>query len=191
MENENNLSPEKSLEIINEMISNTRASFKDASFYFLLWGWIIFAGGLGHYLLFKFSDCQYPYISWSVVLIGIIVSAVVGVIQGKRKKVISHFARIHIYVWYAFLACYFVLIFFMKSINYQITPLIFLFAANATFISGIVLKYKPIILGGIFIFVSSIVIFNLSYEMQLLAIPITMFIGYLIPGYYLKYKANS
>ena len=111
MKNDENLSSEKSLEIINEMISNTRASFKDASFYFLLWGWVIMAGGLGHYLLLKFSDCQYPYIAWFVVIIGIIISAVVGAIQGKRSKVISHFERIHIYVWYAFLACYFVLIF--------------------------------------------------------------------------------
>ncbi|MEA3316884.1 MAG: hypothetical protein U9R54_02905 [Bacteroidota bacterium] len=191
MNEESNLNPKKSLEIINEMISNTRASFNDASFYFLLWGWIIFAGGLGHYILLEFTNYEHPYISWSVVIIGIIISIVKGVIEGKRSTTKSHLERIYIYIWFAFLASYFVIIVFMENVNYQITPLIFLLAANATFLSGIVLKYKPLIYGSIFIFISTIVMFNLSYDMQLLGIPITMLIGYLIPGYLLKYKANK
>ncbi len=61
-----------------------------------------------YYVLLKFTEYKYPHISWSVVIVGIIIYVVVGIVKGKRSKVISHFVRIHIYVWCAFNLLYIV-----------------------------------------------------------------------------------
>jgi hypothetical protein len=42
--NKENFSPEESLKVIQTMISQTKNSVADKSFYFLLWGWLVFIG---------------------------------------------------------------------------------------------------------------------------------------------------
>jgi uncharacterized membrane protein len=182
------MTPEKSFQIITEMISDTREKFHQQAFFLLLWGWIVAIAGLAHYLLAAFTTYAHPYYAWGLVVVGIIISAIYGYNIGKRKQYKSHLERIVMFVWIAFLLSYFVLIFHMEKINYQVTPLIFLLAAIATFTSGIVLKFKPLIYGALFMWVMAFAQFYLPYDYQLLSIPVTIVIGYLIPGYMLKAK---
>ena len=83
------------------------------------------------------------------------------------------------------------LLIFMNSINYNINPLIMMFAAMATFLSGIVLKFKPLKIGGILFWILAIVAFLSSYENQMLIAAISLVTGYLIPGYMLKNRSNN
>jgi hypothetical protein len=45
--NEKELSPQESIELIQTMINKTKGVVADDSFYFLLWGWLVFACCLG------------------------------------------------------------------------------------------------------------------------------------------------
>ncbi len=76
----------------------------------------------------------------------------------------------------------------MSKINYAVTPLVFLLAGNATFLSGTILKFRPLIWGGIIMWIGAILIFFLSYEHQLIISPAIIVFGYLIPGYLLRMK---
>lgn len=182
------MTPEKSLQIIAEMIADTREKYHHHSFFFLLWGWIVALGGLLHYVLEVHTTFAHPYYAWGLVIIGIIVSAVQGFRMSKRSKYKSHLERVIMFMWIGFGVSYFVLIFHMSKINYQITPVIFLLAAMATFTSGIVLKFRPMIYGALFMWVMAFVQFYLPYQHQLLSIAITIAVGYLIPGYLLRAK---
>ena len=188
---EKNFNPVESIKLIDDMIQAAKCNIKDGSFYFLLWGWIVMAGSLGHYILLKFTNYEHPYIAWSVIFVGVILSMIHGFMYNKKAKVTSHIEKVYILVWYSFLISYFIILFFMSKINYQITPIIFLISANATFLSGIILKFKPLVFGGIFMWIAAIITFFLSPENQLLSIPIIVVFGYLIPGYILKYKEDK
>lgn len=58
------MTPEKSFEIITEMISDTREKFHQQAFFLLLWGWIVAIAGLAHYLLAAFTTYAHPYYAW-------------------------------------------------------------------------------------------------------------------------------
>ncbi|MCK4661390.1 MAG: hypothetical protein KAT68_00885 [Bacteroidales bacterium] len=192
MENtEKDFNPQESIKLIDDMIKTAKGNIKESSFYFLLWGWIVMIGGGGHYILIKFTNYEHPHVAWSVIIIGMILSAIHGVRYKKKTKVTSQIEKIYSLIWFAFLISYFIILFFMSKINYQTTSMIFLIAANATFISGFILKFKPLVFGGIVMWISAIVAFFLSPENQLLCIPITIILGYLIPGYMLKYKEDN
>ena len=52
MENDTeSFSPEQSLRVIQSMIDKTKNSISDKSFYFLLWGWLVFIGALLQFTL--------------------------------------------------------------------------------------------------------------------------------------------
>ena len=186
--NKKDLTTEESLRIINEMIETVKGNVRDKSYYFLLWGWIVILGSIGHYVLLKFTEFSRPEIAWLVVIIGLILSFIRGFQQGKATKVITHIDKVYIWVWMVFLVSYSIIIIFMSKINYAVTPLVFLLAGNATFLSGTILKFRPLIWGSIIMWIGAILTFFLSYEHQLIISPAIIVIGYLIPGYLLRMK---
>jgi len=183
--NEKTLKPEDSLQIIEKMIQKTKGNFHDSSFYFLLWGWIILLANIGQIIL-NYFQYDKPYLIWLVIIPGIIASAIYGARHGKKTKASTHLDKINFMIWMAFLACYFTITIFMKKLDYQIVPLIFLFAGNATFLTGIVIKFKPLIWGGLVFLVGTITYFLIPGEYFQFIPPVIMILGYLIPGYLLK-----
>ncbi len=76
--------------------------------------------------------------------------------------------------------------FFSNSVGY---PFIIILLGWGTVISGGILKFKPLIIGGILAWVIAIADFFVSAENQLLMMALATIIAYLIPGYMLKSKA--
>ena len=74
----------------------------------------------------------------------------------------------------------------MKEINYKVYPIIYLLAGNATFLTGIVIKFKPLIFGGIIFWIAVICQFLMPQNYVEFVSPIAIILGYLIPGYMLK-----
>lgn len=185
--NEKVLKPEESLQIIEKMIQRTKGNLHDSSFYFLLWGWIILIINIGQIIL-NYMKYNKPYFIWLVIIPGIIASAVYGARTGKKAKANTHLDKINFMIWMAFLACYFTVIIFMKNLNYQIVPLIFILAGNATFLTGIVIKFKPLIWGGVVFLAGVFAYFLLPGAYFQYISPIVIILGYLIPGYMLKHQ---
>ncbi len=182
---ENSLKPEDSLQIIENMINRTKGNLHDSSFYFLLWGWIILLINIGQIIL-KYVNFEKPYFIWLFIIPGIIASGVYGARHGKKAKASTHLDKINFMIWMAFLVCYFTLLIFMKDLDYKIVPLIFLIAGNATFLTGIVIKFKPLIFGGVVFLAGVFAYFLLPGNYFEYISPIVIILGYLIPGYLLK-----
>lgn len=184
MENEN-LKPEQSLKIIEQMIQKTKGNMHDSSFYFLLWGWIILIINIGQIIL-SYMKYDKPYFIWLVIIPGIIASGVYGARTGKKAKANTHLDRINFMIWMAFLVCYFTVIIFMKELDYKIVPLIFLLAGNATFLTGVVIKFKPLMWGGLVFLAGVFAYFLLPGTYFQFISPVAIILGYLIPGYLLR-----
>ena len=173
------------------MIHTAKGTIANNSFYFLLWGWVSVIGNLGHYILLKYTAFEAPYSIWLISIPAAIVSFTYGYIQGKNARVKTYSSNVTFWVWMCFMVNLVLLLIFMNSINYNINPLIMMFAAMATFLSGIVLKFKPLKIGGILFWILAIVAFLSSYENQMLIAAISLVTGYLIPGYMLKNRSNN
>ncbi|PIE86033.1 MAG: hypothetical protein CSA05_02480 [Bacteroidia bacterium] len=189
MEKEKHTFTEKDgFNIIFEMINIARGNAADSSFYFLLWGWIVVLCTLSELLLKEFTAFSYPHSVWLAVIPGVIISAVHGYKSSEKKGVKTHIDKITMFIWIAFLANYLILIVYMTKLNYQIVPLILMLSASATFLSGITIKEKSLIYGGLLIWISVFFAFHVSPNIQNLISIFAISCGYLLPGYISRNK---
>ncbi|WP_425392888.1 hypothetical protein [Ekhidna sp.] len=180
------LSKDESLTLIAEMIGQAKRNVaKGGSFYFLLWGWVVMVANLGHYLIAKFQWYEHPYIVWLLVIPASIVSMVHGARRSKNSPVKSHLDGLYGQIWLAVFIGIMVIIFFMAEAG-NLNAIILTFAGIGTYISGQALRFTPLIMGGVALWVASIVAFNLDPIDQYLVGTVGILAGYLIPGYLLR-----
>jgi len=186
------LTNENSLKIITEMIETAKCNVRDNGFFFRLWGWLVILGCLGHFSLLKFTEYEHPYIAWGIIIIGLIWSPIHGIKLSKNEKVKTHIDSLHGYVWMVFFINYIIIVVFMSKLNYFICGPILMLVAGAVFLTGILIKYTPLIFSAVFIWLMAILCFFLDYEYQLIITAVAC-AGYLVPGYMLmaKYKKEN
>lgn len=191
MENEEKLmTGEESLRIISEMINKTKVNIQQGSFHLLFWGWLIIACSLGEYLLVTFAHSAHHYYVWFLTIPGGVVSMTYGFITGRKAKVHTYADRLYMWVWMGFLFS-FVVLFTVHSKNLDtVSSYILMLAGFATFISGFIIKFKPLIIGAFCFWIVAMAISFVSPSIGMLGMPVAMITGYIIPGYMLKYKVR-
>jgi hypothetical protein len=191
MENDEKImTGEESLKIISEMINKTKFDIRQGSFYLLFWGWLIFVCSFSEFLLMKFTHITQHYHTWLLVIPGVFVSMLYGFIKGRRTMVQTYTGKVYKWTWMGFLISAIVLgIVHSKNMD-TFSPYILLLVGFATFISGILIKFKPLIAGSICFWVLSLVIHFAGPSFGPLGTSLAMLLGYLIPGYMLKNRVD-
>jgi hypothetical protein len=184
-----NLTAEQSLDIITTMIQAAKGNARKNSFHFLLWGWVVVIANLGMYALTQLNY-PHPYVVWVITIPAWVISLYKGYRQGKTQHVSTHLDTVSLWLWLTFGICIFTVVAFGNRINYQINPLIITISTLPTFVSGIILRFKPLMLGGISFWIFGIVSFLCPTEIQPLIGAAAIFCGYLVPGYLLKNKKD-
>lgn len=191
MENgEKIMTGEESLRIITEMINRTKVNISNSSFHLLFWGWLILACSLSEYILWKFTEISSPWYVWFFVIPGVFVSFIYGFRTGKKARFHTYADKIYVWTWIAFLIASVVLFIILSDKMQFVAPFILTLAAIPTFISGFIIKFRPLILGGISFWIFAIIARFAGNEVSALAVPVAMFTGYLLPGYMLKRKVD-
>ena len=191
MEEKEVLTSEQRLAIIEQMINTAQGKIMDNSFHFLLWGWVVALANLGHFYLMSYTNYSNPEIVWLVCLPAGIVSGIYGYKQGKKAISRSYIDRISMWIWLVFIFGLVTVIFFGAKINFMVNPMIMLLTGMATFLSGITIKFKPLIIGGIVFWLACVLGFMSSMENQTLIAAMAITLGYIIPGYLLKSQRKN
>jgi hypothetical protein len=181
---------EESLKVITEMINKTKVNIRQGSFHLLFWGWLIFGCSLLEYILYKFTDIQNPWYIWLLTIPGIFVSLIYGYTKGKKSRIFTYADMIYMYIWIGFLIASIVLFIVLSSSIASVAPYILLLAGYSTFMSGVTIKFRPLIAGGISFWILTIISRFLGPDLEPLVVPVAMLTGYLIPGYLLKKKVD-
>jgi hypothetical protein len=190
MKTSQNLSAEESLQIITSMINQAKGNIKRNSFYFLLWGWIVVIANLGVFIMLKL-ELSHPYYVWLIALPAWILTMYRSYKSGRSGTNLTHLAKTNIWLWATYGITIVILIFFGYKLNYHINPLILLTTATPTFVSGIIIRFKPLIIGGVLFWLFGIIGFIVPFDYQTLIAALAITTGYLIPGYLLKAKQES
>jgi hypothetical protein len=191
---EKNLSPSESLAIIQNMISTAKNNLTDDGFHFLLWGALVIIASFAQYALAQ-MQFQANYIPWYIMpVVGIPLAIIYEVRKKKHEKVKTHFDRIFGYLWTAVGITIFAVIFIsIKSgINSPI-PFILAVVGLGTLVSGGIVRFTPLIIGGVVFWIAAFTACFFEPATQLLINGIATFIGYIIPGVILwrNFKAES
>jgi hypothetical protein len=188
---EQSLSAHQSLEIITSMIREAKGKARQNAFYFLFWGWIVVIANIGMFVLAK-TGYSMPYIVWLITFPAWVYTIYRGFTHGRREgSSSSHFDRISASVWMSFGVVTATLIVFGYMINFQLNPIILIVASIPTFCSGIIIKFKPLLFGGVLFWLFGIICFLLPFDLQPLAGAAAIAGGYLVPGYMLRTKKDS
>ena len=190
MENQENMTHEESLKIISSMITQAKVNIRQGSFHLLFWGWLIFFCSISDYLLYQLSDYHNSYYVWLFVIPGIFVSMIYGFRSGRKAKFFTYADTLYMWTWIAFMISSVVLFVLLIDRMESFGPFILMLAGFPTFMSGIILKFRPLVIGGIIFWTLSIIAGFMGPDIAPLAMPLAVVTGYLIPGYLLKRKAN-
>lgn len=182
---------EESLKIITDMINKTKVNISQGSFHLLFWGWLILICSLSEYLLYSFTSFNNPWFVWLFVIPGVFVSLIYGFKKGRKAKIHTYGDKLYMWTWMGFMFAAIVLfIIHSKSMN-TIAPYILVLAGFPTFVSGFIIRFRPLIAGGITFWILAIVIHFAGPSIAPLGVPVAMLTGYLIPGYLLKNKVDN
>ena len=151
---ETNFDQTESLKLIHEMISKAKQSFSKINFYFLLWGWILLLAGLSEYILGQVLHSEYYYIGWPVGgILGGIIASVHGTRQAQKGGQSSYLDKVYAYLWSAFVVTMLILIVSTVSHGWNPGSFIIVLTGLPTFVTGGIMKFKPLVIGGIFFWV--------------------------------------
>ena len=187
MKHAEKLNPKESLDIISDAIQKTKENIKEQNFYYLLWGWFASIAAILNYLILNFTTFQYDFLPWAVLMpLGGLVSVFYSIKHRTHKSYETYLNQFLKYVWIVLGISFIVAVF--ASLILEVNPTIFvlLIAGIGTLISGLIMKFNPLIWGGIlfFVFALTSLFFEDSYKLLIFAIAII--IGYLIPAYILR-----
>jgi hypothetical protein len=188
---EKELSPQESLDLIQSMINKTKGAVADDSFHFLLWGWLVFGCCVAGYVLKVYVHYSNHFIVWWLMPVGGVISAWYGAKQAKTQRVKSFLDEALAYLWIA-IALSFIALVAVNMIGGGLWQTAFtyyiLLYAIGTFVSGSLLRFKPLIYGGLINFVLCVVSVKFTYDNQLLIGSLAILISYIIPGHLLRRK---
>ena len=197
MKNQAIMNEQESLALIKDMINRSRTNFKEQSFYYLLWGWLVVGSVITQAILFNMGNA-YHWVVWPIMgFVGGITSGIYGKKQGEKAGYMTHIDRAMMFVWVGFVI-YLVLVLLMSATgvfgpngwNVSFVLIMGLYGLG-TFISGGLLKFKPLIFGGIasFILVALTTLIPslvADFNGALIMLAVSIVVSYLIPGYMLK-----
>lgn len=182
------LSERESLELITSMINKAKNNFGERGLLYLIWGWVILFCCITTFIGTYFFN--YPKISlvWLVVYIVLIFQ--IFYVRKKRKSRMTktYTGEINAFVWIVF-SISMVLIIFICLVfkKYElIDPLLLVLYGMPTFLSGVIIKFKPLIIGAVFCWALAAMSPFINVEYQLLLIAAAVIVAWIIPGFILR-----
>jgi hypothetical protein len=192
MEKETGFSHTESLALIESMINKATNRFNEDGFLYLLWGWVVLFCSVAEFILLR-VQYEKHYLVWIVTWIAVIYQ--IFFIRKRRRKltVRTYTDDIIKYVWITFLIMMGLMTWLINTIQVQdsykmIDPLFLAIYGVPTFLSGIILRFKPLVWGGTGCWLLSVLSVAIPVEYNLLLVAAAMIMAWIIPGYLLRIK---
>ena len=190
---EEQFSPQQSFAIIQQMIDTAKNQFSENGYLYLLWGWVVLICSVAQFVLLTIFRYPYHYMVWMLTWV-VFIYQIFYLIKEKRKSRVRTYAdKIIGFVWIVFVILMFLFGFLFGNElgnNYYkvMSPCFLALYGMPTFLSGIILRFKPLILGGIGCWLLSIIALYVPYDYQLLLVPAAMIVAWIVPGYLMRAK---
>jgi hypothetical protein len=195
-----NFSEVDSLKLITEMINKTKQSFHDTGFGPIMWGSVVTFCALVSFCSYQFNF-KLPFDIWLLVFVAIVPQVIYSFNESKRKKVKTYNDIALDFTWIAFGITMFVIGFAINflvkdyssipnivtvrgdfRLSNHFTAFYLMIYAIPTFITGGIMKFKPMIWGGVLCWVLAIVSCFTDSKLDMLFTAIAATCAWLIPG---------
>lgn len=205
---DNNLSYEDSLRLINTMINKAKDAYHDTGVGAMLWGAVIAICSLTRFAEIQFNF-KLPFDINLLTLFALIPQIFITIREKKTRRAKSYDERFLDYIWIGFGISIFLLIHVVNltfdswtpvSKEYTllaghpspfkfsefVMPLFLILYGMPTFITGAACKIKPMLWGGLFCWICSIITVYTHYKVDLLLTALSALMAWFIPGLFLE-----
>jgi hypothetical protein len=171
---EKDINPLESLDIITKMVDRAKQNYSTDSFYYIMWGWLVFIAALLSYFLAPVLKGNIGYV-WLLMPIG-------GIISINT-------------IWLT-LGIAFITVMIATALGqmFDFLPVFILLYGIGIFFTGRLLRFIPMIIGGALCFPLFFACLHFSildesnYLKQFLILAVAILVSYIIPGHLLKAK---
>ena len=204
MEQEKKLTERESLDLIAQMINRAKNSFHDTGIGAMMWGAVIAICSLVRLSELHF-DYRLPFDIYLLTLAAIIPQILITIKEKKERRVKSYDDTFIDYLWLGFGISIFLLILICNNIfnewgawtnEYKpaagtgrsygfyefVAPLFLMLYGMPTFVTGAACKFKPMMWGGLFCWVCSIIAIYTSIKIDLTLTAVAAIVAWFIPG---------
>jgi len=188
-----------SLRVIQEMIRVSRRRLENNGILFIIWGWIMFISYIKDFVVNRIVTTvslrsALAYVGSALMIIGILCTIYFVFI--KKKKMTSHIDLSLRYVWLSLAASLVLinLIIFRQTgtVDFSLQNTIFMVViASAIVVSGGILRYKLLIVGGIIFALMAYACSFLKWQDQLIVEALAYLVAFIIPGHILYRKRRK
>ncbi|MCU0334755.1 MAG: hypothetical protein MUF62_06850 [Chitinophagaceae bacterium] len=187
------LSSAESLQLIDSMINRARNRFSENGHLYLVWGWTVFVIALSQFFVISFKLHQQPQLLWMLTFAPWLYMMVYLNRQKKAETVRTYTEEITSYVWLVFVVMMFLNGFIVGKSGFiqLIMPLALVLYGMPTAISGIVLRFRPLVLGGTACGLLGVASLYVSYAQQHLLLAAAVLVAWIVPGYLLRQRYNA
>ncbi|MEP7164502.1 MAG: hypothetical protein ABI741_07405 [Ferruginibacter sp.] len=195
MSNDQQLSGEKSMEIIHQMINQAKSNITDNGLHWLIWGIMLILASLSTYFFIDMR-AENVFLGWNVFGAATIIVLLYDVFRPKKKLVRTYIDDLMKMVDIAFFVSIFVIII---SINVAVSPnegfgYMLMIFAFLMLVKGGAVRSRSLMVGAAVNWAGAIAIFiNKEFKYDMLIMAAAVLIGYIIPGLLLRsqYRKNN
>jgi hypothetical protein len=188
------LDEKESLELIARMIRNTQQGLeRGAGFPMLIWGYATIFATLAVWIAVRLtSDYHYNFLWFLIPLIGL-----VGMMLQKKHPagVRTYLDQVIRYIWMVLGSTAFMLSVMSITTSLWTLPILFiiiLIMGIGIVLTGLVIAFKPAIIGGIVALLIGVAHYLIpDYDMKMLTFALAFVVMYIIPGHILNDRARK
>ncbi len=187
-------SHEDGLKTIYAMITSTKSTIGDNYLFYLLWGYLVGLASLLEFMFISVVHYERHYMVWPVLMgLGMVVSGVLTIRRQKTSTNRTFIGNIMSYLWGGWLVSFLLILYFSSQMQNHglILPLTMVMYGMGIFVSGGVISYRPLIIGGIISWAAALASYFQPYNVQLLLMAATVIVSYIIPGHMLRNEAKK
>jgi hypothetical protein len=206
---EQQMTEKESLALITDMINKTKDSFHETGFGPIMWGAIITVCSIVTYFTTHYNVVL-PFDIWLLTIIAIVPQVLYSINESKKKGVKTFNDIAMDYTWIAFGVSMFLISFIINAIaidlknsipNYMevrgsfrfmnhTTAMHLMLYGIPTFITGGIMKYKPMLWGAALLWVLALVSIFTKAQVDMIWMATGAFFAWFVPGLmlYAKYR---
>jgi hypothetical protein len=183
---ENEMNPLQSLQLISDVILRTKDQLRNYSTLYLIWGWIIAIASLSFFALHTYTSTSLFFLPFPVlVLMGIALTF--RYYRSARETSETYLASYLKKLWLVLGICFVLTVFISLSQKIQPFTYTLLLGGIGTLVSGLNLRFKPLITGGVLFFIFAVISILIPEQYRSLLHGFAVILGYIVPGYLLRY----
>lgn len=183
----------ESLQLIDSMINKARNRFSENGHLYLVWGWSVFACAIACFGIGFWHLHPRPDIAWMGLLVPWLYMMMYLIKKKKQQLVKTYTDEIMAMVWLTFSVLMVLLGFILgaKQMMFAIYPCFLALYGMPTFLSGIILRFKPLMIGAVVCWILAIAAVAVFWVYQPLLLAVAVVAAWIVPGYLLRKKYNT